>query len=209
MGKGRVARTWRWTARALCALGLLVVLVSFTPLVPLWVRLFAGPMEQPSGDILIVLGGSIADPGLLNESSYWRCRFASDTFRKGGFREIIVSGGGSVKVAAGPAMRDFLVAFGVPPEQIRTETRSTSTRENALYVKEMLARESGRKVLLTSDFHIWRARRTFAKAGLAVLPRPAPDALLRARHWQDRWRVFLELTTEAAKISYYFVRGWI
>lgn len=35
-------------------------------------------------------------------------------------------------------------------------------------------------VLLTSDYHMFRARRMFEKAGLKVVPMPIPDGLKRA-----------------------------
>jgi len=87
--------------------------------------------------------------------------------------------------------------------------RSGSTHENALYVTELLAGISGRKVLLTSDYHMFRARRAFKKAGLEVLPRPFPDARKRASGWTGRWPAFLDLVGETMKIGYYYVRGWM
>ena len=64
-------------------------------------------------------------------------------------------------------------------------------------------------MLLTSDFHMYRAQRTFKKAGLDVLPRPFPDVRKRATSLLGRWEAFLDLTYETAKIVGYYVRGWI
>jgi len=106
-------------------------------------------------------------------------------------------------------MRDFLECRGVPRTAIEIEARSRGTHENALYVAELLAGVSGRKVLLTSDYHMFRAHRAFKKAGLAVLPRPFPDARKRASNWTGRWPAFLDLVEETLKIGYYYARGWI
>ena len=106
-------------------------------------------------------------------------------------------------------MRDFLEWRGVPRAATQIETRARSTHENALYVTELLARLQGRKVLLTSDYHMFRARRAFKKAGLEVLPRPFPDARKRASAWTGRWPAFLDLVEESLKIGYYYARGWI
>ena len=64
-------------------------------------------------------------------------------------------------------------------------------------------------MLLTSDYHMLRAKRAFLKLGVVVQPRPIPDALKRATNWQGRWPVFLDLVSETTKILYYRARGWI
>jgi uncharacterized SAM-binding protein YcdF (DUF218 family) len=56
---------------------------------------------------------------------------------------------------------------------------------------------------------MWRAQRVFRKAGLTVIPRPAPDAFKRANDWRDRWRVFLDIANECTKILYYRAKSWI
>ena len=93
------------------------------------------------------------------------------------------------------------------------ETASDNTRENALFVQKLLAsappRPGSRLVLMTSDYHMFRAWRAFRKAGLTVLPRPIPDGGKRAGSWWRRWPVFLDLAQESVKIAYYYGRGWI
>jgi uncharacterized SAM-binding protein YcdF (DUF218 family) len=89
------------------------------------------------------------------------------------------------------------------------EDKADSTRENAVFTEPLLASMPGRKVLLTSDFHMYRALRTFRRAGIHAVPYPIPDAAKRAIVWHARLPVCLELGTEAAKIVLYFLRGWI
>lgn len=197
------------TLSFLAGLGLLFVVVTVTPLVSWWAGVLAGPWEDPPGDILIVLGGSIHEEGILGESSYGRSVYAVLAWREGGFRQVILSGGGPEGHSIVAPMRDFLECHGVPHGALRLETRSTSTRENALYTRELLAGESGRKVLLTSDFHMFRAHRAFQKVGLDVIPRPYPDLRKRAADRIGRWPAFLHLVIETAKIGYYYSRGWI
>lgn len=106
-------------------------------------------------------------------------------------------------------MRGLLEFHGVPARAIRTEVLANSTRQSALHLREVLAGAPGRKVLLTSDYHMFRAHRAFENVGLKVLPRPCPDARQRASRWMGRWPAFLDLVQEAAKIAYYFLRGWM
>lgn len=198
---------WRFIRAVLAALGLIVALVSLTPLVTWWARALSGPMTDPKGDILIVLAGSSAERGTIGYNSYLRAQYAAWAYQGGGFAQIIVSGGG--EPPASVAMRDFLVSQGVPGERIRVETASHSTQENAINARALLGSERGSLVLLTSDYHMFRARRVFQKAGLAVRPRPIPDVLKRANSLAGRWPAFLDLLGETAKIGYYLVRGWI
>jgi len=189
------------------ALGVLVILVTVTPLDVLLARELAGRWDDPKGDILIVLGGGMVRPGILDGSSYLRSVYAVEAYKSGHFRTIVVSGGGNPAVA--PAMADFLKCHGVPENAVLIEDRSINTIENAEYVRDALASTEGMKVLLTSDFHMLRAHRAFEKAGMHVLTRPVPDAIKRGMNWRSRWPAFLDVADEFAKIAYYRMRDWI
>jgi uncharacterized SAM-binding protein YcdF (DUF218 family) len=191
----------------LAAAGLLVGTVMFTPLVPWWARKLAGPMNDPSGEVLIVLGGSALEDGIIGESSYWRSVYALRAYRQSPFAKVIVTGGGQFHPA--DSMRDFLVASGIPGDRITVEDQSVSTRENAVYTKQLVAGDNRRLVLLTSDYHIFRALRVFRKVGMNVAPRPFPDLIKRSSSLTERWPAFFELCEEEAKTGYYWVRGWI
>jgi uncharacterized SAM-binding protein YcdF (DUF218 family) len=194
----------------LAALGALMVLVTVTPLVPWWARTLAGPWTDPRGEVVIVLGGSRVGADEIGISSYWRTVYAARVYRGGGVKQFVITGGppnDGVPIAV--LMRTFLAGMGVPPDAIAVETASTSTRENALYVTRLLAGDPRQRVLLTSDYHMFRAWRAFRKAGLETLPHPFPDAIKRSQSRWNRWQVFIELSIETCKIGYYFLRGWI
>lgn len=201
---GRVGRGLR---NLLAAGGLLFCFVSFTPLVSWWARALAGEWNDPRGDTLIVLSGSELDGQVLGESSYWRSVYAVRAVQQDHFRRVVLSGGGDQRPIA-ELMREFLVCHGVDAAIVTLERRSRSTRENAVYTAEMLKGTPGTNVLLTSDYHMWRAKRVFAKAGVTALPRPIPDAIKRSSTWRGRLPVFLELLDETAKQVYYVARGW-
>jgi uncharacterized SAM-binding protein YcdF (DUF218 family) len=130
-------------------------------------------------------------------------------YREGGVRQIIVTGGGDAATPAAASMGAFMECQGIPNGVIALETQSKSTRENALYTRPLLSGSVERPVLLTSDFHMFRARRVFGKLGINVWPRPIPDVLKRATRWKERWPAFLDLISETIKIAYYYARGWI
>jgi len=91
------------------------------------------------------------------------------------------------------SMREF--------QLIVVEGRSGSTRENALFRRPLWKSVPGRKTLLSSDFHMYRSLRAFKKVGLDVQPRPIPEALKRGNTWTQRWRVFVDLMIETARLS--------
>lgn len=191
-------------------LGLTVVLVTFTPLVRWWAVQLAGPWTDARGDVIIVLTGNVLDNGIIGETSYWRSAYTIMAWREGGWRQVIVSGGGGgASLPVGEAMKIFLESGGIPVGAILADSRSLSTRESALNLAHILQQAPGRKILLTSDYHMFRAFRALRKAGVMVTPRPIPDAAKRAGSWNLRWGVFQDLLIETLKIVYYWGHGWI
>ena len=138
---------------------------------------------------------------MIGKSSYWRSIYAVRIFREGGFRKVVLTG----KDAAIP-MSSVLQSQGVEPSVVHTGSEAESTREKAILTSRLLDGESGRKVLLTSDYHMFRAERAFRKAEFQVIPRPIPDICKRASSWRNRWPAFLELLEETIKILYYYFR---
>jgi uncharacterized SAM-binding protein YcdF (DUF218 family) len=106
-------------------------------------------------------------------------------------------------------MADYLRGHGIPAGRIVEETESHSTRENAERVAPLLYGPPQQVVLLTSDFHMWRARRVFARIGIQAVSYPAPDAEKWAGTFVGRWAAFIQLSFETAKIVYYALRGWL
>ena len=197
-------RLWRALVAICASVGFLYFFATFTPFVSWYGGMLAGPRAEPNGGTLIVLaGGELAD-GFPAEGTLLRCLYAVRAYRAGDFHKIVLVG-----VRTSDHMRRLLIAEGVPAEFLVTEDASRSTHENALYTARLLASDTGSKVLLTSDYHMFRAVRAFRKAGMNVLPRFIPDARKRATYRLLRCQAFLDEATESLKIVYYFVRGWI
>jgi uncharacterized SAM-binding protein YcdF (DUF218 family) len=198
-----LAKVGRWLSRLFATVGLIVVLVTVTPVDSWWAHAYSGPVEQPKGDVLIVLSAANDDHGLISFSSYWRARYALLVWQAGGFQKIVISGGG------GPGIFNFLIAEGVPSQDIVAEWRSTSTRENGIETARLIKEMPGKKVIVTSDFHMYRAIRVFRKLGIDVAPMAVPDVLKSAKHWNARFPDFETLIVESVKIAYYKLHGWI
>jgi uncharacterized SAM-binding protein YcdF (DUF218 family) len=129
-------------------------------------------------DAIVVLGGSIGpavpplrpDPELFDSSD--RVWHAARLFHRGLAPRIVVSGGSYlVETGQAPqtqteamAMRQFLVALGVPEAAIAMEGKSLNTIENMEETRALVG--TGKVALVTSGYHMPRALRLAKRAGL-------------------------------------------
>lgn len=197
-----------WSVALLITTGVFYLLITFIPIDEWWANRLSGQWSRPDGDVLVVLAGGGGPGKTIGYGTYLRVEYALLAYQAHPFKEIIVSGAGS-PVAQAQLMRQFLVCQGVPSEIIIAENTSTSTRENALNTQRLLGQNYGKVMLLTSDYHIYRAARVFRKIGIEVTPSPIPDVKKRSERLIERVPAFWELVQETGKIAYYKVRGWI
>jgi uncharacterized SAM-binding protein YcdF (DUF218 family) len=196
-------KLYRSLARPFAIAGVITILAITTPLVHWWAIATTGPIDQPKGDILIVLSAARDQNGGMSFSSYWRARQAVDAWKSGGFTKVVVSG------ARVSAITQYLIAEGIPSDAILVESASTSTHQNAINTARLIQNLPGKRVLLTSDFHMYRALRTFRKAGVEAAPMAVPDAVRNSEEWGGRFSVLQNLILENLKIVDYKIHGWI
>ncbi|HXG35080.1 MAG TPA: YdcF family protein [Bryobacteraceae bacterium] len=201
---------WRVT-QTLCVLFAAVfAIVHVTPLVPWVAAWLSDDWRGTHGDVLIILGAEQLGDGTIGISSYWRAVYGARAFHAGNFRMVVISGGTTMP---GPSlasqMAEFMAALGVPRDRIVLEERSWNTRLNALYTAAMVRNWPGKKVLLTSDYHMRRARRCFLRAGLDVEPAPFPDVMKRFNNPLERWVCAWVVGVEVVKLAWYWAKGWI
>src|SRR5690349_18258392 len=104
-------RLWRVLIATCASLGILVLIVTFTPFVSWYGGKLAGPWHDPVGDTLIVLGAGVFEDGFLAEGSVLRCMYAVRAYKAGGIRKIVVVG-----TRVSEHMRLLLIAEGVPAD---------------------------------------------------------------------------------------------
>ncbi|WP_410875164.1 YdcF family protein [Nocardia sp. A7] len=101
--------------------------------------------------------------------------------RAHGLAPLLVASGGKgsdEKVAESTAMAAYLVEHGVRADEILREDRSTTTRENLLFSRELLARQGieRRILLVTSNFHVLRTALLARSVGIDAQAVGAPTA---------------------------------
>ncbi len=101
-------------------------------------------------------------------------------YRMGKIKKILISGGQGLNPTnpntEAKLLKDFLLMTGVPESDVMIEELAKNTRENALFTKEHLEKnriDTGQEFLLiTSAFHIPRAKGCFDKVGLKTVTFP-------------------------------------
>lgn len=121
---------------------------------------------QPGADYCIVLGAQWKANG-PSEVLRRRLDKAVDYLNANPNTIAIVSGGqGSNEIISEAAgMRQYLLDAGIEEERILTEDKSTNTRENLAFSAKLLDRENSRVVVVTNNFHVFRALRIAEKQG--------------------------------------------
>jgi len=125
-----------------------------------------------SEDVAIVLGAGIRGETVSRTLAH-RLDSALDYWRQNPQAYIIVCGGlgNRAVITEAEAMARYLVANGVDRDKILLEDLSTSTFENLTFAAEILNGrfpDGYRAVLITSDFHTFRAGRIARHLGIAA-----------------------------------------
>ena len=115
-------------------------------------------------------------------------------------QRIVVCGaqGTGEPVTEAQAMRDYLAANGVAESDILMEDSSFNTRQNLQNAKKLLAADSPRVLIVTSDYHLPRALALAADTGLDAVGVGSPikpiywpknhfrEALAWVKYWMQK-----------------------
>lgn len=124
---------------------------------------------SPDSDAILVLGAQVKKDGTLSVQLEWRMEAALKEFERQP-RPVICCGaqGENEPCPEGDAMREWLIARGVPPEMVMAENQSTDTLQNLRNAKVLLPEGTDRVTVVTSDYHLPRALLIARDAGLSA-----------------------------------------
>ena len=135
-------------------------------------------MATRRADAIVVLGCRVLPCGRLTTAAHGRASAAADAYHTGVAPLVVASGGrrwGAIVEAL--ALRDALVARGVPASAILAELWSMTTYENAVFSTALLNRLGARSaVVVTCSWHAPRALMSFRSAGIDVTSWPREAA---------------------------------
>ncbi|KWI55361.1 YdcF family protein [Burkholderia pseudomultivorans] len=193
--RGLVARTGRLLAVLACLwIGAAVALV-------------ASGTRMPDGpaDLAVIFGNALDDNGAPKPVLAARLDVGVRCYHAGRCPTLLVSGaidGPGLNEAA--AMRDYLVARGVPAERIVVDELGDNTLATAQHTLAYMRAQRLSSVLIVSQsYHLARARLAFERVGIARADLRA--AYPRGFQWRDLYSSWREVPAYAV----YAVRLWL
>jgi uncharacterized SAM-binding protein YcdF (DUF218 family) len=219
-------RNPRWKhAMRLASLGMLLIFTN--PLLSHWAmrKLESPPTSSITPhSVGIVLSGmmvggiDVHDQIQLNESAE-RLTEATKLYREGLIKKILISGGAAdinyPMQNEGSELYSLAMALGIPQKDLISESNSRNTYENAVNVRSAVSNESLPFLLITSAFHMHRAKGCFVKQGIAVTPYPVDYRVPSDFKWSylvpsasalSNWNTVLK---ELVGLAVYQIKGYI
>ena len=130
-----------------------------------------------SADAIVVLSGML-EINEVGDSTYieWgdpdRFFGGIALFKAGKAQKLVFTGGkmpwNKAKKTEGKVLKEYAIANGILSEKIFVTKEVENTADEAVAVKELIS-PSKRIILVTSSFHMYRAKRLFEKQGFIVI----------------------------------------
>ena len=136
-----------------------------------------GARAQGDADYMIVLGAQWKN-GYPSYVLQKRLDAAIVYLKENPDMIVIVSGGqgSNEPISEAEGMAGYLQAAGIDPERIVQENQSTSTSENLEFSERYLNKAEDRVLIVTSNFHVYRAVKIAQKKGYAQVEGLAADS---------------------------------
>lgn len=174
---------------AVCiAVGRLLTYEGWTEVIPAWARYTVGGLAGAAFLLFIVVEGMIlsgfgetASPHadyVIVLGAQWKTNGPSEVLRRrldraAAYLEenpqsmVIVSGGrgSNEPISEAEGMKSYLMQAGIAEERIQTEDQSLNTMENLRNSSRLLEKAQDEVVVVTNDFHMFRALKIAEKQG--------------------------------------------
>ncbi|MFY0801500.1 YdcF family protein [Peribacillus frigoritolerans] len=154
-----------------------------------------------NADYLMILGARVKG-SVPSLSLQYRIDKAAEYLSANKHTVVIVSGGKGPgeDISEAKAMQQGLIAQGIEEARIMMEDKSTTTHENIVFSKELIPDTATSGLIVSDDFHIYRAVEIAKKEGLDMkgLPAKTPKVSLLKSY-----------TREYLAITKYYLTGLI
>ena len=124
-----------------------------------------GAQSPPPGpyDAIVVAGCRVLEDGSPSRALARRSELALSLYRRGLAPRVVFTGGvGRHGPSEASVAAAYAVSRGLPESAALLEERSTSTQENARFAAALVGTEA-RVLVVTDSYHVFRARRVFAR----------------------------------------------
>ncbi len=145
-----------------------------------WKMVQYGHMKAPShADYVIVLGANVKGtvPSSVLQS---RIEAAANYLKKNPKTVAIASGGkgSGEKISEALAIKRGLIKLGINRDRILLEDRSTNTYENIKFSKKKLTENAKTGIIVTNEFHLYRALSLARDQHLSLYGIPADTPII-------------------------------
>lgn len=154
-----------------------------------------------NADYLIILGARVKG-SIPSLSLQYRIDKAAEYLTANKHTLAIVSGGKGPgeDISEAKAMQQGLIAQGIEEARIMMEDKSTTTHENIVFSKELIPDTAASGLIVSNDFHIYRAVEIARKEGLNMKGMPAKTPTVS---------LLKSYTREYLAITKYYLTEWI
>ena len=131
-----------------------------------------------SADAIVVLSGML-EINEIGDATYveWgdpdRFFGGIALFKAGKAQKLVFTGGkmpwDKVRKTEGDVLKEYAISSDIPSEKIFVTKDVENTADEAVAVKELIS-PSKRIILVTSSYHMYRAKKLFEKQGIEVIP---------------------------------------
>ncbi len=161
--------------------------------------------ELKPADVIVVIPGSETEYSVAH---------GAKLFKEGWSRKdkIILSGGNATwKYTWSSLMKGQVLSLGVPAKAIFLEEKSSSTKENAIFTKEIIKKHGYTSlILVTSPYQSKRANKIFSKImgnEIKVLSDPSEEGCFQFKDWWKREKDMKAVLTEFFKFFWFYIFG--
>lgn len=157
---------------------------------------------EKNADYLVVLGARVNGTRITLNLKY-RLDVALDYLSENKGTKVVVSGGQGKgeDITEAEAMSDYLIKNGINKERIILETKSKNTNENLEFTAELIGSKVGKVVIVSNDFHIYRAKCIAKKMGYTNVsgasaktkPITIPNSFVREAFAVVKYKIFNQI----------------
>ena len=135
--------------------------------------------DVTKANAIVVLSGMISTINSKEKLSYEfndsidRILSGIDLFKEDKASFLILTNGKmpwSVGIPEGEYLKDFSIKYGIPEDRILLTDNVQNTDQEAISVKKLLKTNEANIILVTSAFHMPRAKKVFEAANIKVIP---------------------------------------
>lgn len=191
-----------YTAMAVVTFGIIIFLVIETLICISMTQSYSEPV-----DCVIVLGARVngTRPSVSLEN---RLEVAYDYLTQHPDADVILSGGqgDGEDITEARCMYEYLTSRGISADRIYLEERSTSTAENILFSKEIYNFDGKSVALVSSGFHLYRAKLLARSNDIEAYGIAAPSEVFITPHYMMREAVttVVDILRSNVKLSRFF-----